>query len=76
MDDKLNIGIIGCGWAGERHARVYYSLMDVKIVNVADVDGGKAKELARWGVEASHRGYRRVLGDTRQMSSIDVSSLL
>ena len=64
MDKELSIGIIGCGWAGEQHARAYSSLRDVKILAVADVDEGKAGDLARrWDVDIWHRDYRKVLED-------------
>ncbi len=66
MNDILNIGIIGCGWAGEQHARAYLKLKGAKILAVADVDEGKARELvAKWGAEAWHIDYRSVLEDPR-----------
>jgi len=66
VDSRLNAGIIGCGWAGEQHARAYSATKDVRVLAVADVDEGKAEELAeRWGAEAWHRDYGRVLGDAR-----------
>lgn len=38
MPEMLNIGIIGCGWAGEQHARAYSSLENVSLSTVADID--------------------------------------
>lgn len=66
MGKKLNVGVIGCGWAGGQHARAYSSLPGAKILAAADIDEGKARDLARkWGADAWHRDYSRVLGDPR-----------
>lgn len=66
MSDVLNVGVIGCGWAGNQHARAYSTLGDVRLLAVADVDEGKARELARrWGFSEWHRGYERILRDPR-----------
>jgi len=66
MGNKLNVGIIGCGWAGDQHARAYSSLGDVKLLAVADIEEGKARNLGRrWGSKAWHRDYQRVLRDPR-----------
>jgi hypothetical protein len=35
---KYSVGIIGCGWSGERHARAYLKLNNVRIKSVADID--------------------------------------
>jgi predicted dehydrogenase len=64
MNEQLNVGIIGCGWAGEQHARAYSSLGDVKILALADVVESKAKDLAtRWGTDASYGDYGKMLKD-------------
>jgi len=72
MDEKMNVGIIGCGWAGEQHARAFSNQAEARIVAVADVDEVKARELAcKWAIESWHLDYRRVLGD----SGIDAVSI-
>jgi predicted dehydrogenase len=64
MNEQLNVGVIGCGWAGEQHARAYSSLGDVKILALADVVESKAKDLAtRWGTDASYGDYEKMLRD-------------
>jgi len=66
MSNRLNVGVIGCGWAGEQHARSYSSLVDVQILAAADIDEEKAKKLAkRWRVKKWQRDYRRILGDAK-----------
>ena len=65
MSGKLGVGLIGCGWAGRQHARVYALLRDyVDLVAAADVDEGKAKSLAQdWGFSSWHEDYRDVLSN-------------
>jgi len=66
MGNKLNVGIIGCGWAGDQHARAYSSSEDVKLLAFADIEEGKARNLGRsWGSKVWHRDYQRVLRDPR-----------
>lgn len=44
MNSKKRTGVIGCGWFGRAHCRVYNEIAD--LVAVCDVDGAKAKETA------------------------------
>lgn len=44
MDSQIRIGIIGSGGIAAAHARAYKQMEDVKIVAVADIIPGKAKE--------------------------------
>lgn len=43
----MNVGVIGCGWAGDQHARAYSSLRNVGLLAVADVNEERARDLAR-----------------------------
>ena len=66
MNEKLNVGVIGCGWAGDQHARAYSSLRNVSLLAVADVNEERARDLARrWGFSVWHRDYRKILRDSR-----------
>jgi len=63
---KLNVGVIGCGWAGEQHIRAYSSLEEVRILAMADVDEAKARDIAKkWGAETWHRDYKKIFRDAR-----------
>ena len=55
----LRIGIAGCGWAGERHARALLEFPErAAIVAVADVDESVAEARAdEWGAEAWYGDY-------------------
>lgn len=46
----IRAGVIGAGYLGQHHARIYASLEDVDLVGVADIDAGRAEEVAaRYG---------------------------
>ena len=58
----LRVGVVGVGYLGQHHARIYGSLSGVELVGVADVRAGRAAEIAaRLGVEAFD-DHRRLLG--------------
>ncbi|BAU48868.1 oxidoreductase [Sulfurifustis variabilis] len=43
---RLRVGVIGVGYLGRFHARIYASMPDVELVGVADVDGARARSVA------------------------------
>ncbi len=57
---KLGIGVIGVGFWGKNHARVFSELDETKLVAVCDVDEERAKTIAsQYGAD--------VYGDSREM---------
>ena len=43
---RLRIGVIGLGYFGGRHARVYADHPAAELIAVADIDGARVAELA------------------------------
>ena len=43
----INVGIIGAGRMGERHADAYRQIPYAKVIGFADIDEKKAKKLAK-----------------------------
>ena len=43
---SIRVGVIGVGYLGQHHARVFSGLDSVELVGIADVDSGKAGEIA------------------------------
>ncbi len=43
---NINVGVIGVGWFGEFHARLYKQLSSANLVGVCDADLSRAKEVA------------------------------
>jgi predicted dehydrogenase len=44
--DKINVGVIGVGWFGEFHARLYKQLQGANLIGVCDADIERAQEVA------------------------------
>lgn len=52
---KLKVGVIGVGYLGQHHARLYAALPNATLVGVADIDRARARQIAdRHGVPAYH----------------------
>lgn len=48
----IDVGVIGTGHLGRHHARIYSSMDGVRLVGVADIDPGRAREVAaEYGAE-------------------------
>jgi predicted dehydrogenase len=46
MSEKLRVGVIGVGYLGRFHARIYNDMQDVELVGVADTDHETADRVA------------------------------
>lgn len=42
----IRVGVVGVGYLGRFHARIYADMPDVELVGVADVDAARAREVA------------------------------
>lgn len=45
-NERLRVGVIGLGFFGEKHARVYQALAEAELVAVCDRDHGRAERIA------------------------------
>ena len=57
----VRVAVIGAGYMGERHARIYAGLPDVELVAVCDVREQAARELAARTGAAAYTDYRELL---------------
>ena len=46
MNEPLKIGVVGVGYLGSIHARIYTRLSDVALVGVNDVDSDVGRQVA------------------------------
>jgi predicted dehydrogenase len=46
MTERLRVGVIGLGFFGERHARIYHALPQADLVAVCDLDGARRSAVA------------------------------
>ncbi len=47
MTARLRVGVVGVGYLGQYHARIYADMPDVELVGVADVDARAARSIAQ-----------------------------
>ncbi|MCS7103003.1 MAG: Gfo/Idh/MocA family oxidoreductase [Candidatus Korarchaeum sp.] len=68
----MRVGVVGCGWFGAAHARVYRTIGDAKLVAVADKDEISAKKLA----ETYHINYYTSVEEMVSKESLDAVSVV
>jgi len=71
----LRVGVIGVGYLGQHHARIFADLDDVRMVAVADTDGERAGEIAvKYGCKA-YTDYRSLLDEVDAVSIVTPTTL-
>lgn len=66
----LKIAVVGAGYLGQHHARIYSELPETDLVGVVDIDGARAREVAqRYGSHAC-QDYREILDDVDALSIV------
>ncbi len=66
----LNVGVIGVGYLGQHHARIFSELDDVRMFAVADTDGNRAGEIAaKYGCKA-YTDYHELLNEVDAVSIV------
>ncbi len=58
---KIKVGVIGVGYLGEHHARVYSQIKGVELVGVVDIDKNKADEIARKVATKPYYDYNDII---------------
>ncbi len=70
-EGKLRMGVVGCGWQGESHAKCIAALPNAELVAVCDIDTEKAKRIAeRYGAQRIYESYEELFaqGDVEAVS--------
>jgi predicted dehydrogenase len=71
---SIKTGVIGVGYLGQHHARIYKELQGVELAAVADTDAQRAGEIAaRHGAKA-YSDYREALGELEAVSIVAPTS--
>jgi len=68
MNDKIKVAVIGVGYLGEHHARIYSSMNDVVLVGVVDANKSRADEIAAKYSTRAFYDYRELPGDVQAVS--------
>ena len=66
----LRVGVVGVGYLGRFHARIYAALPGVKLIGVADVDSARAHDVAREYGCAAFTDPAQLLGQVDAVSIV------
>lgn len=67
---RVRVGVVGAGYLGHHHARIYSEMPEAKLIGVVDTDERKAGEVAeRYGVRA-YRDHRDMLDAVDALSVV------
>lgn len=67
---SLKVGVIGVGYLGRHHARIYSELPGVELAALVDTDGSCAKEISDKYCTAAHKDYKGVIGGLQAVSIV------
>jgi len=65
---KIKVAVIGVGYLGEHHARIYSSMDQVDLVGVADIDAGRADHIAAQYKTKAFHDYKELFGKVSAVS--------
>lgn len=66
----LNIGVIGVGYLGQHHARIFSGLENVRLAAIADIDKKRADEIAAKHDSASYTDFREIFDKVDAVSIV------
>lgn len=66
----LKVGVVGVGYLGEHHARVFSELEDVKLVAVVDIDKSRTKSIAERYKSLPFFDFREILDEVDAVSIV------
>ncbi len=64
----MKVAVVGAGYLGQHHARIYSEMEGVELAGVADIDEGRAREIAQRYSSRAYRDYRDIIGDADALS--------
>jgi len=66
----LRVAVVGAGYLGQHHARIYSELQDVELAAVADTDETRAKDVAGKYASRAFGDYRDTFSDVDALSIV------
>ncbi len=67
---SLKVGVIGVGYLGQHHARIYFELKDAELVAVVDTDRERAETFARKYGCTAYSDFREMLPQVDALSIV------
>lgn len=71
----IEVGVVGVGYLGQHHARIYSKLGGVRLAGVADIESSRADQVASQTGTDAYTDYRDLLGKVRAVSIAVPTSL-
>ncbi|MDI3543233.1 MAG: hypothetical protein PWP57_837 [Candidatus Atribacteria bacterium] len=68
--DPVRVGVVGVGYLGRHHARIYSELPGVELVGVVDINKERAKEVAELYSTTAFFDYRDLFGKVDAVSIV------
>ncbi len=69
-EGEIRTGVIGVGYLGQHHARIYSNMPGVKLVGVADINKERADEIAKTYSTTPFYDYRDLIGKVDAVSIV------
>lgn len=66
----LRVGVVGVGYLGQHHARIYSELPEVELIGVVDINKERAKEIAKRYGTVPFFDYRDLFGKVDAVSIV------
>lgn len=71
MDNsEIRIGVVGVGYLGQHHARIYSQMPGVRLAGVADIQKDRADEIARKHSTTPFYDYKELIGKVDAVSIV------
>lgn len=68
--EKLRVGVVGVGYLGQHHARIYSELKNAELAGVVDVDFDRAKEIAKKFKTQAFKNHEELFGKVDAVSIV------
>jgi predicted dehydrogenase len=72
---RIRVGVVGVGYLGKLHARIYAGMPDVELIGVADVNGEAARDVAAQHGCAAYTDPTELLGKVDAVSIVVPTSI-
>ncbi len=66
--NKIKVGVVGVGYLGRHHARIYSELPDAELVGVCDVNAEQAREIAKSAKTVPFGSHEELIGKVQAVS--------
>lgn len=68
--ERTKVGVVGVGYLGQHHARIYSEIKECELVGVADVDPERAREIAKKHKTQAFGSFEELLGKVDAVSIV------